>query len=92
MTPKIGDKIYVPTSLYLSHGRDDFQGGICTVSKVKNELSAGESCAFVSVVERPEYSYNWSQYLAGMQDELRERYGDQVGHPDPDYHPSANEW
>ena len=25
--PYIGQKIYVPTSLYLSHGIDDFEGG-----------------------------------------------------------------
>ena len=26
--PQPGDKIYVPTSLYLGHGMDDFVGGM----------------------------------------------------------------
>jgi hypothetical protein len=25
--PNVGDKIYVPSMVYLSHGADDFQGG-----------------------------------------------------------------
>ncbi len=87
----VGSQIYVPTSLYLSHGADDFQGGLCKVSEVKAGISAGEEATFVSVEERPGHSYNWA-YLEPKQAELRERFGTDRGYPDPDNAPEANRW
>ena len=80
---KKGDKIYVETSLYLSHGSDDFVGGVSTVSKVYEAISGGEKHTFIEIEERPGTGYNWSQFLSLKQDELKERFGEQKAHPDP---------
>lgn len=88
--PKVGDTIYVPTALYLSHGRDDFHGGKATVSKVTSGISAGEEVPFISVKERPRTSYNW-EFLAEKQADLKARFGDTLSYPDPDYDPQSNE-
>lgn len=90
-TPKVGDDIYVYTSLYLSHGADDFQGGLCKVSRVDKEISAGKPTVFVVVKERPGHSYNW-EYLAERQAELKKEFGRRRGRPDPDNHPDSNRW
>lgn len=88
--PGVGEVIYLPSALYLSHGRDDFQGGLCTVSAVRPGISGGELTTFINVRERPRHSYNWF-FLAPEQEKLRAQYGDQVGHVDPDYRAEFNE-
>jgi hypothetical protein len=88
--PKPGDVIYLPTSLYLSHGRDDFQGGRCIVSGVKDGISGGAPAVYVSVKERSGHSYNWA-FLGPEQAELQKRFGEAPGHPDPDYREEFNE-
>ncbi len=87
--PKIGDEIYVPTALYLGHGVDDFEGGLCTISSTYVGVSAGEETLFVEVYERPGIRYNWP-ILAIRQDELRKEYGERRGHAAPDYDPAFN--
>jgi hypothetical protein len=89
--PKLGDEIYAPTAIYLGHGRDDFVGGICQVTRVYAGISAGKPVVFVSVQEREGTGYNW-ETLKEKQGELRERYGDRRGHPDPDLRPEFNDW
>ena len=91
LPPRPGDVVYLPTSLYLSHGRDDFQGGRCTVSEVKPGVSGGNPAVYIGVRERPGHSYNWT-FLAPEQERLREEYGDAPGRPDPDYRPEFNEF
>ena len=54
--PGVGEVIYLPSALYLSHGRDDFQGGLCTVSAVRPGISGGELTTFINVRERPRHS------------------------------------
>jgi hypothetical protein len=76
--PKVGDDIYVDTSLYLSHGPDDFQGGLCKVSRVYKEISAGKPTVFVVVKEGPGHDYNW-EYLAERQAELKKEFGRRCG-------------
>ena len=88
--PKVGDVIYVPTDLYLSHGVDDFRGGKARVVEVVEEVSAGLKTPFIRVGERLDTLYNWS-YLSRQQEELRDEFGDQEAHPDPDYRPEFNE-
>ena len=88
--PSIGDDIYVPTSLYLGHGRDDFQGGLCRVKQTGTRISAGEPTLFVEVEERPGSWMNWP-WLAGEQEKLREQFGDRRGYADPDNDPRFNE-
>lgn len=84
--PEVGEKIYIPTSLYLDHGEDDVHGGLATISGVEydpdcpNEINR----IFVSVEEVPGRLYNY-QLLLQDQEKLKERYGDQVAYPDPDY-------
>jgi hypothetical protein len=86
-----GDVIYVDTSLYLSHGRDDFCGGLAEVIEVKAGISAGDSTPFVRLAQEPDTLHNWP-YLAAKQKELRERFGKNWAHPDPDNRPEFNEW
>jgi hypothetical protein len=91
MTPNVGDTIYVPTALYLSHGVDDFRGGAATVIEVKDSISGGKPAPFVRVAERPETSYNWL-FLEPEQEKLKEEFGEERAYPDPDYTPEFNEW
>lgn len=92
--PKVGQKIYVPTSLYLSHGLDDFEGGIAVISKIeKNEYLGKDhpNYLMVGVEEHPGTLYNWS-HLLKEQEKLKERFGKQKAHPDPDDRPEFNMW
>lgn len=89
--PLVGDDIYIDTSLYLGHGVDDFKGGLCKVSAVNKGTSGGKEVDFVSVEERPDYSYNW-KYLAEEQDRLKGEFDQDRGHKDPDYRPQFNDW
>jgi len=92
--PKVGEKIYVPTSLYVYRGADDFEGGIATISSVeidKYELGPKHpNYCFVSIEERPGTNYNWA-ILERDQENLKEQYGDQIAHPDPDDRPEFND-
>jgi hypothetical protein len=88
--PKVGDMIYVPSDLYLSHGVDDFQGGKAEVVEVREEISAGLKQPFVRVRENPDTLYNWI-HLFKQQEDLKKKFGDQKAHPDPDYRPEFNE-
>ncbi|MBW2964754.1 hypothetical protein KY363_04805 [Candidatus Woesearchaeota archaeon] len=84
--PKIGDDIYLPSELYLRHGIDDFQGGLCRIV----ELETHGPNVFVGVAENPGTKYNLA-YLLEIQDELRREYGDQRGRPNPDYRLEFND-
>ena len=88
---RTGDVIYVDTSLYLSHGRDDFRGGLAEVIGFRPNISAGKPTPFVCVAQEPDSWHNW-QILASMQKELRERHRKGWSHPDPDDRPEFNEW
>jgi hypothetical protein len=89
--PRPGTDIYVPTSLYLSHGVDDFQGGLAQVYRVEQRTTGGQPALFVSVVERPGVQYNWA-FLKDQQDALREHFGTRRARPDPDYSVESNTW
>jgi hypothetical protein len=82
--PKAGDKIYVPTSMSISHGSNDFAGGIATVKKVYKSMSGGDpKCLFVDIMEG-DRGYNWTQIIGPDQAKLKKEYGKQVAHADPD--------
>jgi hypothetical protein len=89
--PKVGDKIYIPTCIYVTHGVDDFVGGICTISGVRTKENPGKGVAFVSIEEEPGQWYNWDTYLAPNQETWKAEYGDKKGHLRPDYRPEFNE-
>jgi len=79
--PKIGDKIYVGTSLSISHGSDDFHGGICTISEIdkSEKLQVNHmNYIFIGIEERPGTLYNY-KILIENQEKLKERFGDKVG-------------
>lgn len=86
---KIGGQLYLPTSAYLSHGVDDFHGGLAVVNKINKGISGGKPTLFVGFVEHPGHSYNLP-ILLEEQTELRERFGTQRAYPDPDYREEFN--
>lgn len=92
MKVKVGDTIYVPTSLYLSHGADDFIGGKATVTEVYQDMSGGKMTAFVRVAERPRTGFNWGQIWSKEQKKLAEQFGDARAHAEPDYREEFNKW
>lgn len=86
--PIIGEKIYIPTSLYIGHGEDDVAGGLVTVKKINisNHLPEGHcNSIMIEVNEVKGHGYNW-KVLLEHQEEYKERYGNQIAHNDPDYH------
>jgi hypothetical protein len=86
-----GDIIYVDTDLYLSHGIDDFRGGLAEVAAFGMQTSAAMVTPFVKVVQLMDTWHNW-QILAEQQSKLRAKFGKLWAHPDPDYRPEFNEW
>src|SRR5882672_9684683 len=78
-----GDIIYIETELYLSHGRDDFRGGLAEVNEVRQEKSKGKLTPFVRVVQQRQTLHNW-EILAAEQKKLRAEHGASWAHPDPD--------
>jgi hypothetical protein len=64
--PVIGEKIYVPTSLYVYRGEDDFIGGLATINKIKkDENLSSDHCNFIMIgIEgRKGTLYNWKNLL-----------------------------
>ena len=86
-----GDVIYIDTELYLSHGRDDFRGGLAEVSEFLEQKSAGRPTPFVRVLQQPDTLHNW-KILAADQKKLRQEHGKNWAHPDPDDRSEFNEW
>lgn len=84
-TPNVGDKIYVDNNWYLYHGRDDFNGGVATISEVWFE----ETKTYIAIDERPGWLYNWG-FLKDKQDSLASRFGESLAHLDPDLDPESN--
>lgn len=88
--PKIGDKIYIYTSSYISHACDDIRGGLAKVTSVKlGKSKGGETVAFVTVEGIPK-SYNWRS-LAEQQEALEEEFGESRARCDPNHDPRFNE-
>lgn len=77
--PKVGDEIYVPTSLYIDHGANDFIGGICTISHIQIDMYG----VMVFIKERPGRSYPWD-YLLKNQEKWKKEYKQKRGHKSPD--------
>jgi hypothetical protein len=92
--PKIGSKIYVPTSLYIGHGMDDFEGGVATVKEITTENFLPQdhyNYYMVVVNERPDTGYNL-RYLLENQKKWKKEYGRRKAHEDPDDRPEFNRW
>jgi hypothetical protein len=78
--PVVGQKIYVGSSFYMSHGSDDFAGGRATISRVKKE---GKGAWSIELKERPGHGYDYATLLE-EQASLRKEYKGQKAHADPD--------
>lgn len=89
--PNVGDDVYVKSSFYMSHGVDDFVGGLCKVTRVFKSMSGGSLVTFIEVDENPGVEYNW-EFLYEMQDELKKQFGTNRGYQDPDNRPEFNQW
>jgi len=87
--PIMGEPIYVPTSLYVYRGKDDFEGGICAVNRIEMGKSAGKPTFFIGIKERPGVLYNW-EYLVSNQEELKRKYAGRRGRRTPDLRPEFN--
>ena len=92
--PKIGDKIYVPTSLYVYRGIDDFIGGIATISKIKYSGHLPEdhiNYMFIGIKEADKgVTYN-HKVLLGNQKKLKREFGSNFAHADPDTREEFNQ-
>jgi hypothetical protein len=82
--PGVGDEIYVPTKMYIDHGQDDVDGGVATVIEVRPGISGGQPTSYIYVKEHPGSGYNW-EFLAGEQEKLAERFGQERARPNPDF-------
>lgn len=95
--PRIGDDIVIPTTLYLSHGADDFAGGQCKIVEIFDTIDDAGSNALgfnrlsVRVAEKPASRHNWFVLIDDLEKNT-ERYGNSRGRPDPDLRPEFNKW
>ena len=86
MTPKIGYKIYIPTTRYLNRGNDDVVGGLATIIKIELNKYLPEdhfNYIMIGVEEVPGVMYNYRSLLK-EQTELKKEFGSTKAHPDPD--------
>jgi hypothetical protein len=90
--PKVGDEIYIEGTIYVSHGADDFHGGLCTVKAVESHIEKGEEISSVEVEEDPGTWYTWTGYLEPQQEEWKKIYGEQKGGAKPDLRPEFNDY
>lgn len=92
--PFVKQQIYVPTSLYLSHGEDDFIGGIAIISKIQKNEKFGKdhpNYFMIEIEENPGTLYSWG-WLLKEQQTLKRRFGNRRAHAQPDDRPEFNTW
>jgi len=87
--PMLGEPIYLPTSLHVYRGMDDFEGGLCTITRIKEGVSAGKSVPFVQVKENLGLWYNWN-HLVDNQDTWKKKYEGKRGIITPDFRRKYN--
>ena len=91
--PIKGQKIYVPTSIYVYRGEDDFMGGIATISDIEYDKILPKdhyNHIMISIEENPKTGYNWN-YIYENQKKWKKEYKGQIAHPDPDLRPEFND-
>jgi len=88
--PKLRESIYVPSKLYVGHGRDDKIGGLAQIIRIRDDEKETINSIMIEVLEHRGTFYNW-QILLERQDELKAKFGNTRAYPDPDYHPSVND-
>lgn len=90
--PQVGDKIYIDTYLFVTHGIDDFIGGICTISKVEfNDYFKKDDAHHYSIEVEEDLGAFYSYHgLLEMQEALKTSFGNNKGHKRPDYRDEFN--
>ena len=79
--PEVGDKIYIPSEMYIDRGENDIAGGAAVIAAVYDKRDT----YWVSFVGFPP-SRTWNyKFLLEEQDKLSEEYAGQEARPDPDY-------
>lgn len=81
---KVGNQVYIEGSYSISNGSSDVDGGLATIEKITNGMSAGKQCRFIELKGIPGHSYNWDTYLKPIQASLKKQYGKQKAAPNPD--------
>lgn len=80
----MGDWIYIPSELYLSHGEDDVIGGLARIKQIRPEDGYLEFEGF-------EGTFYGGGYLLANQEKLKAEFGDQKARKNPDHRPEFNE-
>jgi len=91
--PKIGDKIYVPSSYYVYRGEDDFEGGLAIIDEIEfsDDLPKDHiNYIMVGIDSRKGTMYNY-KILLENQTELKKEYKDMIAHSSPDLRPEFNQ-
>ena len=92
--PKIGDKIFIPSALYVYRGEDDIDGGLATINLVKpsDHLPKDHFNYWMVGFEEtgPGRYYNWRN-LMQEQAELEIKYVGKKAQPNPDLRPEFNQ-
>lgn len=93
VTWKVGQDIYVPTSMYLSRGVDDVCGG---KAKITHLELADHDYVWVTTKEHPGHHYSMKALLE-QQKKLKKEFGKERAYPDPDdsyesNHDDPGEW
>jgi hypothetical protein len=83
-TPKVGDQIYLDSEFYLTHGEDDFIGGLCTIIYVR-----GDGPSFWIEIEENRGTFTW-RYDKEEQESLKRKFGTSRGYRKPDYRDEFN--
>ena len=81
-----GDKLYVPSAYYCSHGSDDVEGGLATIKDFQINQALPEGHAnrvFVIFEEHPNRGLNY-KYVLENQDEWSKEYGGKIARTCPD--------
>ena len=85
--PKKGDKLYIPSSYFISHGSDDVDGGLATIASIdvnKNLPEGHRNRIFVSFEETgAAHAYNLTILLED-QEKLAKEYAGKIATPSPD--------
>lgn len=93
MHPSKGESIFIPSSLYLTHGRDDVQGGIAYIDNIipSDHLDEDHINYYMVTLKGFPSSAQWNyRSLMREQEGLKSKYKDEIAHPDPDFHPDCN--
>jgi len=80
--PFVGQKVYLDSAFYISHGSDDVVGGEATICKV---LKISKTSYYVKLNGFPNTEYPYSCFTNRQEQEKRKKeFGTKKAHPDPD--------